>query len=105
VATPQRRVGPARSGCSDVFRGRIWTHAPRWGAKGALSGEARVDRVGEDGDVSKVAGRSRATEGFHEGQESSMRHDFQLAAPVAPEATQSSRQMGNGMRREGHNAT
>jgi hypothetical protein len=34
-----------------------------------------------------------------------MRHDFQLAAPVAPEATRSSRQMGNGMRREGHNAT
>jgi hypothetical protein len=34
-----------------------------------------------------------------------MRHDFQLAAPVAPEATQSSRQMGNGMRREGRNAT
>jgi hypothetical protein len=86
-------------------RGRIWGHAPRWGAKGARSGEARVDRVGEDGDVSKVAGRSRATEGFHEGQESSMRHDFQLAAPVAPEATRSSRQMGNGMRREGRNAT
>jgi hypothetical protein len=35
--------------------GRIWGHAPRWGAKRARSGEARVDRVGEDGDVSKVA--------------------------------------------------
>jgi hypothetical protein len=47
-----------------VLRGRIWGPAPRWGAKGALSGEAGFDRVGEDDDVSKVAGRSGATEGF-----------------------------------------
>jgi hypothetical protein len=65
VATASRK---GRSGPGAGVRrlpGRIWGHAPRWGAKGALSGEARVDRVGEDGDVAKVAGRSRATEVFH----------------------------------------
>jgi len=88
-----------------VFRGRIWGHASRWGAKGALSGEARVHRFGENGDVSKVAGRIRAAEGFSRRAGAVDEARLPAGCPSGARGDPGSRQMGNGMRTEGHNAT
>jgi hypothetical protein len=104
VATHPRKSWSGPEWVFVVFRGRIWGHASRWGAKGALSGEARVDRFGENGDVSKVA-ECCAAEGFSRRAGAVDEARLPAGCPSGARGDPGSRQMGNGMRTEGHNAT